>query len=379
MIDSPLCYFLILPLLAALGHGIAAKVPFYRKLQDEPQTGRRGELDALRGLLATGVFFQHCVVYHAYLTTGDWHRPVSPFYAALGELSVVLFFMITGYLFWDRVLQGRQPPLQPFYRARFRRIAPLGLLAMTLVAVAVGIETGWALREPPLLLFRHLVQLFSLGVLPVSPINGSSPHPVNGGITWTLGYEWLFYLALPGLARIARSRWLVALLVGVVALSVVEPKALHLLSFAGGMGTAYLLQGGHLARIGRGPLALGATVGAAAVLTGVPAYTWPGLACALLVFLAVARDGSEWPLLRLPGLRQLGVVSYSLYLLHGLVLWAGTRILVHLAPDQALEPLVYWCAMTGCGLAAVGLAAVTYRWVEYPFLRDPLRTATVRT
>ena len=373
MIDSPLCYFLTLPLLVVLGQEIAAKVPFYRKARSEPQTGRLGELDALRGLLATGVFFQHCVVYHAYLTTGDWRRPASPFYAALGELSVVLFFMITGYLFWERVLRDRQPPPRPFYRARFRRIAPLGLLAMTLVAVVVGFETGWTLREPPLLLLRHLVQLFSLGVLPVSPINGVSPHPVNGGITWTLGYEWLFYLALPGLARIARSKWLLVLLVGVTALSAVEPRALHLLSFAGGMGTAYLLQGGQLSRIGRGPLALSAVVGAAAVFAGVPAYTWPGLACALLLFLAVVRDGGEWPLLRLPGLRQLGVASYSLYLLHGLVLWAGIRILLIVTPDQALVPLIYWSAMTGCGLAAVVLAAVTYRWVEYPFLRRAQR------
>jgi peptidoglycan/LPS O-acetylase OafA/YrhL len=84
------------------------------------------ELDGLRGLLATGVFFHHCAVHRAYQATGIWARPSSPFYAALGELSVVLFFLITGYLFWRRVLEGRQPPPVRFLPAPTYWIAMAG-------------------------------------------------------------------------------------------------------------------------------------------------------------------------------------------------------------------------------------------------------------
>ena len=64
---------------------------------------RRSNIDGLRGFLAFGVVFHHGAVYHQYLQNGHWGPPPSPFYAALGPVSVGLFFTITAYLFWGRL------------------------------------------------------------------------------------------------------------------------------------------------------------------------------------------------------------------------------------------------------------------------------------
>ena len=42
----------------------------------------------------------------------------------------------------------------------------------------------------------------------------------------------------------------------------------------------------------------------------------------ILFFVTVASGNDFWGLLRLPALRWLGDITYSLYLLHGLTLWA---------------------------------------------------------
>src|SRR5262245_31692713 len=101
---SCLPYFLLMPVLILVAHMLARWVPFYRTQLAATQAGRYETLDGLRGLLATGVFFCHSVVFYHYLGRDAWERPASPFYAALGEFAVALFFMITGFLFWSRAI-----------------------------------------------------------------------------------------------------------------------------------------------------------------------------------------------------------------------------------------------------------------------------------
>src|SRR4051794_15042878 len=92
---SCLPYLLAMPVLMLVAHLLASRVPFYRKLLAGTHAGRYETLDGLRGVLATAVFFDHSVVMYGYHQSGVWQRPASPFYAALGELAVALFFMIT--------------------------------------------------------------------------------------------------------------------------------------------------------------------------------------------------------------------------------------------------------------------------------------------
>src|SRR5579862_6911783 len=64
-------------------------------------------IDGLRGYLALSVFLHHSCVWYFYLRTGKWELPPSRLYVQLGQSSVALFFMITGFLFYSKLLQAR--------------------------------------------------------------------------------------------------------------------------------------------------------------------------------------------------------------------------------------------------------------------------------
>src|ERR1700761_4154599 len=87
------------------------------------------ELDGLRALAALSVFVSHAGLYSHYLATGRWEL-VAPVFTVLGQGGVALFFMITGFLFWGRLLRAHgRPDWRILYIGRVFRIGPLYLLA----------------------------------------------------------------------------------------------------------------------------------------------------------------------------------------------------------------------------------------------------------
>ncbi|HET9112638.1 MAG TPA: acyltransferase family protein, partial [Burkholderiales bacterium] len=163
------------------------------------ETPRTSTLDGLRGFLATGVFFHHAAIYYLYLLTGIWQLPPSYFYTQLGQSGVSLFFMITGYLFWGKAIRacGRFD-WRALYLGRIFRIAPLYYLAVLLMLYAVFRQTHFMLLQPPLTLMRQIAPLALFGFKNPAPIINTYPSPglILAGVTWTLHYEWLFYLIL---------------------------------------------------------------------------------------------------------------------------------------------------------------------------------------
>ena len=87
------------------------------------------------GVMALAVFVSHSSIWYFYLRTGTWDVPPSNVYTQLGQGSVTLFFMITGFLFWSKLLDGRQQPIDwsRLYLSRALRLGPLYLVAVACV------------------------------------------------------------------------------------------------------------------------------------------------------------------------------------------------------------------------------------------------------
>ena len=338
---------------------------------------RYPSIDGLRGFLAFGVFGHHAVVMHEYVTTGIWRAPPSDVYAMMGEVGVALFFAVTGFLFWGKLLSERgAPDWGRLYIGRFFRIAPVYLAAVVVLLLVVGNRTYFELREPLRDVVSDTVRWLGLGVLGQPDVNGyRDTSRLIAGVTWTLRYEWLFYFSLPLLALFARSTRHLAFAVlglvsccGLYALSR-QPAAIYSALFFCGMIPASMRSSGW--RIPDGSkLALAVALCCLLMLfTQFP--TTLGIFQVLLLgtlFCVLSVGSTFGKILRAKPVRRLGEISYSVYLLHGLILTGvfsidGVRA-------HALESNVsYWLIIALCGLLLLLIATLSFILIERPGIR----------
>ena len=341
--------------------------------------GRYLAIDGLRGLLAFSVMLHHSVIWYGYAHTGLWVAPVSHVFAELGEGSVLLFFMITSFLFMGKISDRRAPvDWLRLYVSRILRLTPLYWLAMLGLMLMVGWLSGWTVRVP-LAQLRNQVQVWlGYGVSGYPDVNGVvDTWHIVAGVTWTLVYEWLFYMALPLLAvLIGRRPGWAAVVMSVLVLwwmlTQWHPNPRMLVVFAlGGITALYALRQQFLLRFAATSLAGWVALGCLLlVLTLFPtAYdAWPTL---LLwgVFVLVVCGNTLFGLLVHPATRMLGEMAYSVYLLHGLVLYLLFHVFLGEAAVRSWTPLHFWLVLLAIVPGVVVLSFMTWNWVERPGMR----------
>lgn len=209
---------------------------------------RYSSLDGLRGYLALAVFLSHSSIWYFYLHSGVWDVPPSTLYTQLGQSSVTLFFMITGLLFWSKLLNGRLEPIDwtRLYLSRVLRLGPLYLVAAACVILVAFCRAGFELKESPWVVVGQVATWLMFTIPGISPVNGFAETVPIAGAVWTLSYEWLFYACLPIGAFCLRAStplpWLVFSAGAVTALTMGMPEVrMPMLSaFAGGITAASL-------------------------------------------------------------------------------------------------------------------------------------------
>ncbi len=344
-----------------------------------PAGNRISNIDGLRGLLALGVFFHHAAVYHAYIQ-GAWALPPSRFYTVIGLGAVEVFFMITGYLFWGKLLAERgRPDWIKLYAGRVFRIGPLYLAAVAVMLLLVASRTGWALHVSVRDLAAQLARWLSLGWCGGGPDVNGLPHTVLllAGTPWTLAFEWKFYLSLLPLAFLARTAWshvpivataLAGCLVAIVVRDAGDPSV-YLTSatlFLVGMLCAALESRGFTLHL---PPAVGsvALLVLAAVFgaSGLPVNAAAAIALFGAMFYLVVCGADLFGILLIRPVRRLGNISYGIYLLQGLVL----TVYFSFAATQAsalASPLGHWVAVMICAVLLLIVATVAHAMIERP-------------
>ncbi|MGL4609975.1 MAG: acyltransferase family protein [Trueperaceae bacterium] len=350
--------------------------------------GRFGYLDGVRGLLALGVFLHHYTITYTYHLTGRWGVD-SSFYKLCGEAGIAIFFMITGFLFWHRLLNKRgQLNWVALYTSRFFRIVPLYWFV---VAIVVGLASFIQTQVASTSLWLPLFQwLFFTGMPDIYGFEGT--YRMIAGVAWTLKYEWLFYFSLPIFAPIVRlahkQRWLYS----VLALFVLGLSGMSSTLSSSGIDTRFalfFLAGGVTAAVSSlervrqladhwlvSGLMLATLLG---VFFFFDTALHPISALLLAMFFApIPLGNSLFGFLRLPALIFLGDISYSLYLLHGLVIFVAFNLLLPSFMAQPLPPLSLWSGMAVLGIIIVFVSWATYSWIEKPFIQLG-KTVTQRT
>lgn len=347
-----------------------------------PHADRFSTLDGLRGFLALGVLYCHGMQNHdQYLLGTPDAPPVGNFYELLGHVSVQMFFMITGFLFWSRLIerQGRLGWVG-FFVGRVFRIGPVYLLAVAVSTWIVLSRTGFRLEVPGSEIVREAGRWLALGVRSVSneTINGYAATPsILMGVTWTLQFEWLFYFSLPLLALATRQRRF-ALVFAVLGIAICvawslwrgDPRGadrtICALLFLCGMAS------GALSRTGL-RLALPSWVVSMAIVLLVSgvfalfdnAYHVVPIAIVAIAFYLIASGNTLFGLLTSRPARRLGNVSYGIYLLHGII-FALAFSLTPVREFASESTLTYWLTILATATAVVAVATAVHVAVERP-------------
>jgi peptidoglycan/LPS O-acetylase OafA/YrhL len=367
-LSNPAPWFAICALCLLVGVALAQTSRFYRARLAE-EAARFECIDGLRGFLALGVFAAHAVRMYELHATGAWSLPPgdAPFHTKAAAAGVALFFMITGFLFWLRVLRaGKGFDARAFFVSRLRRLTPMYAMSVLMVLAVAAAASGFTLQVGPAALARELRPWLSFGFMDTGALNGMGDARYINAVYWTLAYEWMFYLALPLLALFARGRAAAALAAAVLVFGTQEPIVFN------------FLFGALAATIVHRRL-LGASL-ASPLLTALPLcalgayFLMPGLygfaqSVALFgFFIFVVHGTSLFGLLRTRGAKVLGTISYSIYLTHCIALFVTVHAVDRVAPIRTLDGQTYWLLAALAAAGCVLLSAFTYRYVEYPFL-----------
>lgn len=357
-----------------LALGTATLLPSARPRQAS-LAHRYSSLDGLRGYLALAVFLSHSSIWYFYLHSGVWDVPPSTLYTQLGQSSVTLFFMITGLLFWSKLLNGRLEPIDwtRLYLSRVLRLGPLYLVAAACVILVAFCRAGFELKESPWVVVGQVATWLMFTIPGISPVNGFAETVPIAGAVWTLSYEWLFYACLPIGAFCLRAStplpWLVFSAGAVTALTMGMPEVrMPMLSaFAGGITAASLSRIPAVrAMLARGVWGAIAMACLATTLFLLPtAYMWSAVLLLALAFLIIASGNSLYGMLEWRASVTLGEMAYSLYLLHGLVLFVAYRLVFAEGADR-FSPVEHWAIVLGLVPVLVLLCFTTCRLIEKP-------------
>jgi peptidoglycan/LPS O-acetylase OafA/YrhL len=350
--------------------------------------GYISSLDQLRAVAMLMVFFAHSI--HNFTRglnreLGDWLYPDNPIWAVMaeGHAGVALLIVMSGFLF-AYGSYGKEINISKFLINRALRIYPMYIFVLFLGA------------------YTYKEQFSLLGLISSLTLFSNTPAALNGGmftiLLWTISIELTFYLIFPHLHRCYNhygSSFLFKVIVLFILLRVVavglgaSPRDLSYFTIFGrmdqfllGMLAAYQLRQGRLKYfsgllpcclfIAYAVLALYAfnQYGGGWVSDAAWKILWPtleGLIFSGLLIAVTSTQKSLLPKIVASGLEFIGMISFSIYLLHQPVMsvaqnW-GFKI--------GLSDSIYLDAfLTGLVLLApvCGLSWLTYSIVEKPFL-----------
>ena len=337
-------------------------------LMDGEAARRNYPIDGLRGILASAVVVHHFYINYIMYTTGEWVRPTTQILNNFGAVPVSFFFLITGYLFFSKIQKGNILWKQ-LYLSRVRRIVPLYLFVFVfIVSVTLYFRPLTLENLPEFFKWLRRWLLFLGGNFEDFPSG-----IVIAGVNWTLTYEWGFYFSLPIWYvlwhRRLFSKWYIVLPLSLlVFLYIWKRTDYHVyLLFLLALPSVYFKE--RIREILDGKTILFDIFQITLLILVVVfsnGYTVIQMVGTAILFSFIANGYSYGEVLNNNGLRKLGEISYSIYLTHGIILYAlrsymhNTKMQIGINGFSLVFPIIFTLVIL--------ISIITYRFIEYPFI-----------
>ena len=367
-------FWALLPLAVAL-----MSVSLLQRYLSTPGGSRYVSIDGLRGYLAFFVVVHHAVVWNSYLKDGVWKLPESNLYAHFGQTSVSVFFMITGFLFWNKI--SKEDFLKfdwiRLYSSRVLRLCPLYYFAMAVLFATVFALSGWQLNVSWPNFMSQLLPWLAFAY-PSAPDVNNIAHTtlIMAGAVWTLKFEWAFYLSLPFFSLMLKNKWLQRtewkqvffLLFLLVMLS---PSMGPENSFFGGVIASYVVRiKGVTEKVKNSLLYSGIALAALALaIIFFPTARNTTAQILLTVFFSIIAAGNDlFGVLSKRLSVAFGEISYGVYLLHGFFLYFGIHFIFGESYLASASPTVFWLCMTALVPFLIIFSSITFLMIEKPMM-----------
>lgn len=300
-------------------------------------------ISGLRSFLAIIVLLSHSTHY-LYSMKSEWIYNatykeifgIGNVYLNLGKLGVLMFFMISGFLFYRIIYKEKLDTLKLF-KKRILRIVPCYWFSMLLIVIIGSFYYTTDIN------LQSLIQLIRwalfIGNYSIGEINTSH---INAGVDWTLKIEWMLYISLPFIFIITRGKSNrckdIVILLSILAIFILsfmirlyagiytDPRPV--LGFASGLLAFRYMH--KFTRVTENPLS--GLIAALCIIISFPlgSYALFYMAMVLLCtisFLIISSGNSIYNILSNKTMVSLGEVSYSIYLLHGIILFLMTKVM----------------------------------------------------
>ncbi len=374
--SNPVFAFIILFITFFTGYFINL---FYKL---KPVSHRFGTIDGLRGFLAIGVFIHHSNIWYKYLHTGNWVAPESYFFNQLGQTGVALFFMISSFLFVNKLInfKGQNYDWKSFYMRRFFRLAPLHFIVVIGIIIIVFMQSNWTLNVSYTALGKSIIKWFSFGIFGFDKINDFNAALINAGVLWSLPYEWLLYFSLPLIALIVlKSKpstfFILLSIVFIITTNMFRGYGIqHLLSFLGG-AIAPVISKYYKKETNYNSLWFTITLLISTVLI-FQFHSSSNHLCKLFItisFTIIALGNNIFGLLKSNTLKLLGEISYSTYLLHGVIIFLTINYVYGLQDTKSLSQTEYCVLIFLIAPIVILISFLSFKFIEKPFIEKSKR------
>ncbi len=326
-------------------------------------------IDGLRGYLAISVFIHHFYITSAWKSGHAWTEPTEIYLKNLGSVPVSIFFLITGFLFINKILKNETQNWRALYISRIFRIYPLytyTVLILSIFALTKNTEKIY--------LYQTLKDYFKFSTfLGHSLFNQTEIRNIIAQVDWTLRYEWLFYLSLPFIHLCIKKNKAATLTTILFASFILNVNPIYIPKI--GINTEFLILFpiGGLISLYKDKIQLfikntipprTSSLIALTLITASIIFTEPlGILqiISITIFFSIILSGNDiFGILKRDFSLTLGEMSYSIYLTHGIVLYFTftSPLSINLNTDWNLITLPLLSAVT------VTTSAITFLFIE---------------
>ncbi len=349
---------------------ILGKTPAFNFLN--ARENRFKSLDGIRGFLALSVFFHHFVITYYWKKNDIWASPPEKMFDNFGSVGVAIFFIITGFLFISKITKKSTTNWVSLYKSRFFRIVPLYGFTLVVISLVVFASSKFNLHVSIPMLIKDYIKW---GLFHGGSLNGfTDTRKIIAGVDWTLKYEWLFYICLPLISLcISKLKKVgIYLLVAATLILFLQPfyifsfKTSYFIFFCIGGFASYLIKNYKPNFKITGKIA--STIN---LLFIIIAMLYPNtldifhVFTIAIVFLLTLLGNDLFGIFTLRSSIILGEISYSIYLLHGVILYLLFTVAFPLeASSSLLSDFLLLMPLTS--VAVVLISAATFLLIERP-------------